>query len=90
MEDKDTYTLCKFRTTNHKLLIETRRWYGIDRKNRQCLKCYSRSIGDEFHFIMECKFYAENRIQLISRNLTQRPNILKFEQIMFTSRKNKT
>jgi hypothetical protein len=46
--------------------------------------------SQKFHFIMECQFFAENRIQLISRNLTQRPNILKFKQIMFTSRKNKT
>jgi hypothetical protein len=26
LEDKDIYTLCKFRTTNHKLPIETGRW----------------------------------------------------------------
>jgi hypothetical protein len=30
LEDKDIYTLCKFRTTNHKLPIETGRWNGID------------------------------------------------------------
>jgi hypothetical protein len=30
LEDKDIYTLCKFRTTNHKLLIETGRWNNID------------------------------------------------------------
>jgi hypothetical protein len=36
---------------------------------------------------MECQFFAENRIQLISRNFTQRPNILKFKQIMCTSEK---
>jgi hypothetical protein len=50
-----------FRTTNHKLPIETGRWNGIDRENRQCLKCNSRSIGDEFHYIMECHFFTENR-----------------------------
>jgi hypothetical protein len=37
-KDKDIYTLCKFRTTNHKLPIETGRWNGIDREN-MCLKC---------------------------------------------------
>jgi phage anti-repressor protein len=45
LEDKDIYTLCKFRTTNLKLPIETGRWYGIDRENRQCSKCNSRSIA---------------------------------------------
>ena len=92
MEDKDIYTLCKFRTTNHKLPIETARWYGIDRENRQCLKCNSRSIGDEFHYNLYYGmsfFFNENRTQLISRYLTQRPNILKFKQIMCTSEKTK-
>ena len=58
LEDKDIYTLCKFRTTNHKLPIETGRWNGIDRENRQWLKCNSRSIGDEFHYIMECHVFC--------------------------------
>ena len=76
--------------SNPKLPIETGRWYGIDRENRQCLKCNSRSIGDEFHYIMECHFFfAENRTQLISRYLTQRPTILKFKKIMCTSEKTK-
>ena len=83
------YTLCKFRATNHKLSIETGRWYSIDRENRKCLKCNSRSIGDELHYIMQCHFIAENRTQLINRYLTQRPNILKFKQIVCTSEKNK-
>ena len=83
------YTLCIFRTTNHKLPIETGRWYGIDRENRQCLKCNSRSIGDEFHYIMESNISTENRTQLISRYLTQRPDILKFKQIVCTSEKTK-
>jgi hypothetical protein len=39
LEDKDIYTLCKFRTTNHKLPIETGRWNNIDRVNRICTKC---------------------------------------------------
>ena len=44
---------------------ETGRWNGIDREDRQCLKCNSRSIGDEFHYIMECHFFTENRTHLI-------------------------
>jgi hypothetical protein len=39
LEDKDIYTLCKFRTTNHKLPIATGRWNNIDRVNRICTKC---------------------------------------------------
>ena len=38
----------------------------------RCLHDYiSITIDDEFHFIMECYFFTENRTQLISRNLTK-------------------
>jgi hypothetical protein len=50
LEDKDIYTLCKFRTTNHKLPIETGRWNNIDRVNRICTKCDNITIGDEYQY----------------------------------------
>jgi hypothetical protein len=53
LEDKDMYTLCKFRTTNNKLHIETGWWNNIDRVNRICTKCDNITIGDEYHYIME-------------------------------------
>ena len=53
--DKDIYTLCKFRTTNHKSPIETGRWNNIDRVNRICTKCDNKTIGDEYHYIMQCQ-----------------------------------
>ena len=34
-------------------------------------------------------FFTENRIPLISRNLTQRLNVIKFKQIVCTSEKTK-
>jgi hypothetical protein len=53
LENKDIYTLCKFRTTNHKLSIETGRWNNIDSVNRICTKCDNIAIGDEYRYIME-------------------------------------
>jgi hypothetical protein len=35
-DEKDFLTLCKFRTTNHKLPIEHGRWNNIPRENRKC------------------------------------------------------
>ena len=52
LEDKDIYTLCKFRTTNHRLPIETGRWNNIDRVNRICTKCDNITIGDEYYYII--------------------------------------
>ena len=74
--------LRKFRTTNHKLPIETGRWNNIDRANRICTKCDNITIGDEYHYIMECKHFSNIRNRFIVTNLRERPNILKFKQIM--------
>jgi hypothetical protein len=65
LEDKDIYTLCKFRTTNHKLPIETDRWNNIDRVNRICTKCDNITIGDEYHYIMECEHFSNFRNRFI-------------------------
>jgi hypothetical protein len=82
LEDKDIYILCKFRTTNHKLPIETGRWNNIDRINRICTKCDSITIGDEYHYIMECEHFSSFRNRFIVTNLRETPNIPKFKQIM--------
>jgi hypothetical protein len=47
-------TLCKFRTTNHKLPIEHGRWNNIPHENRKCNLCNLEEIGDEFHYISNC------------------------------------
>jgi hypothetical protein len=39
LDDKYIYTLYKFRTTNHRLPVETGRWNNIDRVDRICTKC---------------------------------------------------
>ena len=77
LEDKDIYTLCKFRITNHKLPIETGQWNNIDRVNRICTTCDNITIGDEYHYIMECEHFSNFRNRFIVTNLRERPNILK-------------
>ena len=59
------YIVCKFRTGNHKLPIETGRYTRIQRNERIC---NSGQLGDKFNFYMECpalkelgkKFLLEN------------------------------
>jgi hypothetical protein len=36
------------------------RWYGIDRENRQCLNCNTRSISDVFHYNRYTNTYTYN------------------------------
>ena len=82
LEDKDMYTLCKFRTTNHILPIETGGGNNVDRVNRICTKCDNITIADEYHYIMECEHFSNFRNRFIVTNLRARPNILKVKQIL--------
>ena len=58
--------------------METGRWHGKSISERLCTLCNSGQIGDEFHFILECrknypfKYYYQN------------PNIIKFNELMST------
>ena len=51
--------MVRFRTSNHKLLIETGRWYSIDLDDRKCPLCTSNSLGDECHFLLECIVFSK-------------------------------
>ena len=55
LNDNERILLCKFRTTNHRLIIETGRWQNIDREDRICNLCNEGLVGDEFHYLLECK-----------------------------------
>jgi hypothetical protein len=53
--------LCRFRTANHKLPIEIGRWNYTNRNNRICTHCNKNELGDEFHYILDCPFFEQDR-----------------------------
>ena len=61
LEDKDKFTLCRFRTTNHRLPVEVGRWKKIIRENRFCHLCSRRELGDEYHYIFGCTEFINER-----------------------------
>jgi hypothetical protein len=61
LEDKDKFTLCRFRTTNHRLPVEVGRWKNIIRENRFCHLCSRRELADEYHYIFECTEFINER-----------------------------
>lgn len=75
---KDRITLCKFRSGNHRLPIETGRWRRIIRQERYCVLCNSQEIGDEFHYILNCTALTESRRALLKPYYVSRVNVLKF------------
>ena len=94
LDAKKDIILCKFRTTNHRLPIELGRWQNIERSNRIIKKKKKKKkkkndIGDEFHYILQCRYFEQNCKHLIPsyfRN-TCRPNVLKFKNIMTVTKK---
>ena len=69
LDDRNIITLCRFRTTNHTLPIETGRWQNFARENRKCLLCNSSDIGDEFHYIFSCSKFDDNAIYLLRKKI---------------------
>ena len=61
MSPKMRKTLIDYRLCNNKLPIETGRWANIDRNLRKCKLCNSGTVGDEFHYVMECCFFDFDR-----------------------------
>ena len=85
LEDKDRKLLCKLRTSNHRLPIETGRWFGIERENRICSLCDNLEIGDEFHFVLQCSFLQNERKEILGSFYSKRVNVLKYKHL-FQSR----
>ena len=82
LPDALKYIVCKFRTVNHKLLINTSRYTRIPRNERVCKMCNSVQLGDEFHFCLECPALKELRNKFLPANISKRPNVINFGCIL--------
>ena len=52
------------------------------RKVYLCTLCNSGQIGDEFHFILDCKSLENLRKNYLCKYYYQNPNIIKFNELM--------
>ena len=64
---KHRTSLSRFRLSNHSLLIEKGRYTKpkLDRSDRICFNCLS-DIEDEFHFVIRCPLYSQERSLLFN------------------------
>ncbi len=74
-------TLCRFRCGNHKLPIEVGRHQRIPRDERICNKCNMGSLGDEFHFVLECPGFQTERLKLIPTYYWRHSNLTKYAEL---------
>jgi hypothetical protein len=64
------------------LLSQSVRFFGIDRDERLCDLCDHSELGDEFHYLCNCTFFAEERKKYLPRNLLQVRNVISFNSLM--------
>ena len=63
----------KIHICNHRLQIETGRWSDIDRNLRICTMCDRKSIGDEYHYVMEWTYFSNERKILLPCRFHKKP-----------------
>ena len=78
-------TLTKTRLSNHALMIEQGRHLKMHKTQRHCKFCPVQ-IEDEYHFVMECRAYAQPRMQLFDKISNEMGNEIRNieKKILFT------
>ena len=77
--------LYKFRCRNHKLPIEKFGPSSEDRNSRYCTLCHINEVGNEFHYVLKCPFFAERRMLLLGKRLFTHLLIFTINQVMIVS-----
>ena len=70
--------ITKIRLSSHLFNIERGRWGGskIERKERKCTVC--NVVEDEYHCLLECPRYVNERRHCLPERLKDRPCMLEF------------
>ena len=67
-----------FRCRNHKIPVEKFRQNSEDRNLRYCTLCHINEVGDEFHYVLKCPFFADQRMLLLGKRLFTHLSIFYF------------
>ncbi|MEW8545252.1 MAG: hypothetical protein AB2693_17140, partial [Candidatus Thiodiazotropha sp.] len=78
--------IAKIRLSSHQLNIETGRHTNIERSNRKCNLCNLNDLEDEYHFTLICPIYKDLRIAYIKKYFYKRPNVMKFVELLNSTR----
>ena len=71
--------LLLFKTRNHRLPVEIGRWHSVSAHERVCPYCVD--IGDEYHYLLICPTFTNERKMYIKRYYYTRPNTLKLSEL---------
>ena len=79
LEEQLRIPLTRYRCGSHHLPISNRRFDPLDQRNSYPL-CHI-DIGDEYHYILSCPAFENERKLYISPYFYERPNVIKFEKL---------
>lgn len=82
-------SMFKFRSCNHKFPVEKGRWEGIDYIYRKCELCQKNDIGDNFHYLLSCPYFQNQREQYLDSYYYKRPNVIKYKELLNTTNEKK-
>ena len=68
------------RTANHRLPVG--KWQNIKEKIRKYLFCETTDIGDEFHYIIQCRYFEQSPRTSSQDNLEKGKDIPKYNYII--------
>ena len=75
-------SMCRFRTRCHNLPVSYDRFKPCDASKKLCPLCDDDVLGDEYHYIFNCKYFQEERSQLIPKKYLEKyPNFDKFVEL---------
>ena len=83
--EKLRISLSKLRVSSHRLEVESGRWmkpHATPFENRKCKICCV--LEDEYHFVLECLLYVDIRKIYLQRYFWNRPNMIKFIELLTT------
>ena len=80
LKDDLSRHLLKYRTANHKLPVETGRYNNTPYEDRKCNFC--NDIGDEYHYIMQCEHFIQDRKKYVNKYYYTHPNMFKYKELM--------
>jgi hypothetical protein len=80
--------LARFRTLNHKLPVQMGRYNNVPRNERICEKCDMGVLGDEYHYLLICPQFAEQRKRYIPTKYFSIATKIKFGHLLSTKSRN--
>ena len=83
-----SYRQTFFRTSNHRLPVETGRYDGTAYEDRSCPLCNMGSISNEQHYLLNCEYFRNSRDKYI-RNYNFSNNVHSSIDFMCTRHESK-